>query len=100
MFTIHSTEKPLLDAIEGVGFGYEEKKVELVTPTGDTLAAMTYYATRIDPALKPFEWYKHHVLFGAREHGLPDSYVARIARVESRPDSDRNQHQAEMSIYM
>ena len=37
---------------------------------------------------KPYHWYKEQVVQGAREHGLPEGYIKKIADVESIPDQD------------
>ena len=34
-----------------------------------------------DPSLTPYDWYKAFVLAGAREHGLPQDYVAALDAV-------------------
>ena len=65
VFNIALAEKRVLDRYEGLGFGYEEKMVRLRTTDGTTLEATTYYATRIDPGLKPYAWYREHVARGA-----------------------------------
>ena len=54
----------------------------MATATG-TVHARTYQARpdKIDTTLRPFDWYKEHVLRGAREHGLPVAYVAGIERI-------------------
>jgi hypothetical protein len=46
--------------------------VDLITPTGEQLKAMTYCAesTAIAENLAPYTWYKDLVLNGAVEHGL------------------------------
>ena len=58
--------------------------------------AFTYCATITDPGLKPLHWYRHHVLYCAREHGLPADYIAAIERVEAIRDKDVTR---EMGIY-
>lgn len=98
VYEIDDAEKPDLDRHEALGFGYDEKKVELATGS-DRLQAWMYYATRIDQALKPFHWYKDHVLIGARENGLPAEYVAQIEAVESVDDPKPERHSRELSIY-
>ena len=82
LFTIDCAEKPRLDAAEGLGIGYVEKVVQVLTTTG-RMDARTYQAKpdQVDAALRPFEWYWRHVLHGAREHGLPAAYVAAIERI-------------------
>jgi hypothetical protein len=46
------------------------------------LTAMTYYATKIDSALRPTAEYKAWVLQGAVEHRLPADYVESLRAVE------------------
>ncbi|HEB96805.1 MAG TPA: gamma-glutamylcyclotransferase [Sedimenticola thiotaurini] len=99
VFDIAAREKPLLDRKEGLGNGYEQKWVRLTGAGGDPLEAVTYYATHTDPALRPFHWYKSHVLLGAREHRLPAAYVARIEAVEAIDDPDGERHRRELAIY-
>jgi len=87
VYHIPEDEKLHLDLVEGLGFGYEQKP------------AFCYCATAIDPELKPFDWYKEHVLKGARENNLPEAYVLAIESVESVWDSDSVRHERELSIY-
>jgi gamma-glutamylcyclotransferase len=99
VFRIEAAEKPELDRQEGLGNGYEGKRVRVLTRDGETLEAATYYATRTRPGLKPYGWYKEHVLRGAREHGLPVAYVHAIERVDAVLDPDSARHARELSIY-
>lgn len=99
LFRIPAGEKWVLDRWEGLADGYGEKFVRVVTRSGEARRALTYHATRIETGLKPYEWYKEHVLRGAREHGLPAEYVRAIERVETVPDPDRARHERELSIY-
>ena len=82
LYRIAIAEKPLLDRIEGLGIGYDEREVRVETDAGPR-AALTYKAKpgKIDPRLRPLADYKRHVLLGAREHGLPAGYVREIERV-------------------
>lgn len=98
VFEIDDDEKPDLDRHEALGRGYDEKQVELTTGEG-ALGAWMYYATRINKSLKPFHWYKNHVLIGARENGLPADYIAQIEAVESIDDPKRKRHDRELAIY-
>jgi hypothetical protein len=63
------------------------------------LEAFTYYATNIDPDLKPLDWYKEHVIRGARENELPIEYIRTIEAVDFVEDSDVERHDEELSIY-
>jgi len=50
-----------------------------------TYQAMTAF---VDPALQPFDWYHELVLRGARFHGFPAEYLARLQLIERLTDSD------------
>ncbi|MDK9557843.1 gamma-glutamylcyclotransferase family protein [Marinobacter sp. M216] len=99
VFEIDHSGKAALDRVEGLGYGYEQKQVELVGTDGATFSAFTYYATDIDENLKPYTWYVEHVLRGARENDLPAGYIAFIEEVGSIQDPDRDRHEQELSIY-
>lgn len=99
VFDIAEREKGILDRIEGLGIGYEEEWVALLTPGRGVLEAFTYRATRIDPSLRPYHWYKEHVLAGANENHLPDAYVRTIERVPAIDDPDQVRRAREAEIY-
>ena len=61
--------------------------------------AETYIATICDPSLRPLDWYKEHVLRGARAIGLPSAYVASIEAVVAEVDPDKARRARELSIY-
>ena len=84
LFAVSWAEKPALDAAEGLGIGYFEKEVRIVTDDGEC-RALTYHANpdRIDSTLRPRDWYKDYVVRGAREHGLPCRYVRALEQVET-----------------
>ena len=86
VYEIAKSEKPLLDAIEGLGKGYDELTVHL-PEYGD---CQTYVAVAqvIDTALEPMDWYKALVLLGCRVNGFPDTYVRRIDALSSTVDPD------------
>lgn len=96
LYEIDPKEKPILDAYEGLGYEVKEISVEM---NGKRVSAFAYYATHIDHELKPFHWYKEHVLWGARENNLPDYYVRRIELIDSIDDSDSERHYRELEIY-
>jgi hypothetical protein len=99
VFHLLKSEKPVLDRYEGLGNGYEEKTVSVILPGDEIVDAITYYATHIDASLRPYHWYKEHVLRGAREHKLPGHYINIIKAVCSVPDPDDDNHLRELSIY-
>lgn len=97
LYQISPSDKPALDRREGLG--YDEKTVAVKLAHGNTLHASTYYATDIVAGLPPYNWYKYHVLTGARENGLPPDYLASIEAVDAVVDHDRRRYAFEMAIY-
>lgn len=98
LYEINPSEKSKLDKYEGLGYGYDEKRINLEID-GKPISAFTYYATNIDPSLIPLNWYKEHVIRGARENGLPEEYVLKILAVESIEDQDVERRAQELAIY-
>ncbi len=87
VFELDPEEKPALDMAEGLGAGYMEKAVNILTEAGP-LTAVTYFAIDKDASLRPYHWYKALVIAGAREHGLPSSYRSRLELVITVSDLD------------
>lgn len=92
-----ASEKYSLDRAEGLGEGYAEREVEILSGARG-VTAQAYYATDKDLTLRPYNWYKAIVLAGAREHRLPDNYVAAIESVISIPDPDEKRAAANAKI--
>ncbi len=99
VFDIDPAEVAALDRVEGVGSGYERASVRLIDKANDSLEAFTYFATRINTALRPFSWYAHHVLVGARSAGLSSPYIARIEAVVTVKDLDEEREARELRIH-
>lgn len=99
LYDIDRDEKRSLDLVEGLGVGYAEKRVSLITESGETIEALTYYATMIDKSLRPYSWYLQHVLIGAVESGCPPHYVARISGIEAIEDSHRERDARERAVH-
>jgi hypothetical protein len=97
LYEIAFAEKRSLDKAEGLGAGYDEIEVE-VRFDGSVTKAKAYQATQCDPALRPYYWYRALVLAGAKEHGLPEEYVANLAVVETMEDPDRSRHETNMRL--
>ena len=51
------------------------KEAEIEKLNGETIEAFTYCADNIAEGLKPYLWYKYHVLLGAVENDLPPDYI-------------------------
>ncbi|GAA0374420.1 hypothetical protein GCM10009092_43300 [Bowmanella denitrificans] len=87
---------PTLDSIEGDGY---IRRTVAVYLDDIRLEAQTYIAQHTQANLKPFTWYKNHVLTGARESQLPSEHIANIARVRSVKDPVTSRHMQEMAVY-
>jgi cation transport regulator ChaC len=82
VFEIARKEKEELDKAEGRGKGYCEEQVVVISSSG-SIEALTYVATKKEPALLPYHWYKALVVAGAVEHTLPTPYVEWLRTVNS-----------------
>ena len=90
LFRVHESERERLDDAEGNGFGYQGVTVRVVCDEG-TVDAYSFVADPdwIDEGLRPYDWYIAIVGSGARIHGLPPAYQARLRTVPSIRDPDR-----------
>ena len=103
IYRIDIEQRSVLDEIEGAGVGYSAHTARAHHGTARA-DVMLYVASPdyIDHDAAPFDWYLDFVLHGAREHGLPDEYVAQIAQAPTQPDPNperraRNQQILSMS---
>jgi len=92
-------EKHRLDATECLGHGYDEMQVTLGIAPG-SITAWTYCPTSIDASLRPYTWYKALVVAGAREHGLPSDYIARLQQIAAFDDSYADRARLNWAIAM
>lgn len=97
LYRIASHEKSDLDRVEGLGNGYVETEIT-VHHGSDLVTAKAYIATDTDPTLKPYTWYRALVIAGAKEHGLPADYVARLEAAPADQDPDQKRHNGKMSL--
>jgi hypothetical protein len=92
LFGFDASDRAGLDRAEGRGAGYDDTEVTVLDAYGGILNVLTYLAgpDYIDDRLKPYSWYRELVIKGAREHGLPQDYVAAwIETVKAIKDPDR-----------
>jgi len=99
VYRIDEAEKPALDRAEGLGFGYELNYVLIQMERADDVRAFCYFATSINPRLRPLDWYREHVLRGARENNLPEAYIRSIEAIEAEADQDALRREKELSVY-
>lgn len=97
LYEINAQEQGALDRAEGLGAGYEEIEIEVLCGS-ERVNAKAYRATNTDPALRPFTWYRALVIAGAKEHGLPASYIAGLESVPADQDADRARHDRNMAL--
>lgn len=98
LYEIDEGHKPVLDSYEGLGYGYTSETVS-VEFDGVVSDAITYIAVNRTVSLKPFGWYKEHVVRGAEENGMPAEYVESIRRIPAVIDPDLDRASMELSIY-
>ena len=99
VFEISDAEKEKLDWFEGLGNGYQDKEVLVGDVQGNTIEAITYYATNTDSSLVPYTWYLYHVVYGAKESGIPNYYINAIEGTSSIEDPDKERDAKERAIY-
>lgn len=95
LFAIDPSDLRALDDFEA---GYTRRSVKVDIRKGSRMA-LTYQAEddRIDPSLKPYDWYVDLMRAGAEEHELPDEWKKTLSAVESVTDEDTERterHQA------
>ena len=99
VYRIDEAEKPALDRAEGLGLGYELQNALIQMASGADVRAFYYFATSINPELRPLDWYREHVLRGARENNLPGAYIRSIEAIEAIVDEDTIRREKELSVY-
>ncbi len=90
LFEMAMVDHAALDAIEGVGKGYDRwEGVEVLADNRPT-TAVTYIASDPRDALRPFDWYLALILAGAQQHGLAQvaQAVADVSH-QADPQADR-----------
>lgn len=97
LYRIAESEKGNLDQAEGLGQGYAEMDIEVLCDS-KPFAAKAYQATDIDRSLTPFSWYRALVVAGAREHRIPEDYIALLEAVAAQEDPDRVRHNKNMRL--
>ncbi len=79
LYRLTVVEAGRLDRTEGVQHGaYARLEIAARTPAGQTIRAFTYVSPRGVEGRKPSRRYLGLLLTGARHHGLPDEWIARL----------------------
>lgn len=98
LYVLPPSAKALLDQVEGLGSGYEEATVNVVS-AGGGVSALTYVAaaSHVDDSLRPYSWYRDLVISGALAHQLPAEYVSSLRGVGVWADPDPVRAQAHLA---
>ena len=97
VYELPTNEKPALDRAEGLGAGYHEEILHVLSPQDEKVTVHAYIAdvTFTNDSLQPYSWYKDFVLAGAAEHQPPPEYIeSRIRAVHAIDDLDPQREQA------
>ncbi|PNU19613.1 gamma-glutamylcyclotransferase [Geothermobacter hydrogeniphilus] len=100
LFRIDPAAKTILDHYEGVGIEYRDTWLTVEPEQGNQVKALIYLGINIDRNLRPYPWYREHVLRGAIENQLPEDYIASIRAVPTMDDPDPERATRELSIYL
>ena len=86
IYRVDARQKALLDRIEGAGYRVHWLKLMLGRRR---LRCFAYLAEpeAIDPALRPFPWYRELIAQGAHYHGLPAGFVGAIHAQDTQTDA-------------
>lgn len=96
VYQIDESEKPALDNVEGVGYGYRTEEIRVV----GFGKCFTYIAvdSYIDDSLKPYTWYKEMILVGCEQLEIPMTYINRIRGVDADEDFDQQRQAKNMEL--
>jgi hypothetical protein len=100
LFSMDQQERAILDYHEQLGEGYELIQSQVFSMIDNSPHdCFLYTALRLQEHLLPFDWYHHHVLFGAKEAQLPAAAIKKIQTFDTVSDVDIQRHDEQMSIY-
>jgi gamma-glutamylcyclotransferase (GGCT)/AIG2-like uncharacterized protein YtfP len=96
VYEIADEQRSLLDAAEGLGRGYVLERIQLAAHG----ACWTYVAdpAYVEPALKPYRWYRDLVVAGCEFHGFPRPYVDRLRDTPAVKDPDEDRRTRNMTL--
>ena len=99
VYKILRSDKSVLDTYEGLGKGYDVHNISVLCDKKEH-NVFTYIAddTHIDDRLMPFSWYKKYVVYGARHHRLPESYIHSLKSIQAIEDPDLARRERELII--
>lgn len=82
LYEIDSAE---LDKLDGAESGYRRMSLDVITDQDSSVKAYVYVSSELTEDARPYDWYKNLMVEGAREHGLPASWVEYLEQLPSKP---------------
>jgi cation transport regulator ChaC len=97
LYSIPDDELAALDKREGSGYRRVRLRVE---SSAGPIDAWVHVAVKPsnDASLRPYSWYKRFIVEGARSHGLPADYIAKLEAIDAVDDPDRAWDQNRRSL--
>jgi gamma-glutamylcyclotransferase len=80
LYLLDASQHEHLDRTEGVGMGLYRRVTVEIDVAGVAVEAETYVSEIRDETRRPSHRYRGLLIEGAREHGLPQSYVEALER--------------------
>lgn len=87
LYEMNDSDVEQLDRIEK---GYQRIKIRVWQPDGETLEAVTYQSTQLTDDPIAYDWYKDLLITGARDHHLPQDYIAYLEQLPAKPDKTKS----------
>jgi gamma-glutamylcyclotransferase (GGCT)/AIG2-like uncharacterized protein YtfP len=81
-----------LDAIEGEGANYERREIDVRTPDGKTVTALTYTVRNPQADLKTDIDYVRYIIAGLRERDIPGDYIDKVKTIACANNPDIADH--------
>jgi gamma-glutamylcyclotransferase (GGCT)/AIG2-like uncharacterized protein YtfP len=90
IFTINSDQIRILDAFEGVGYGYSKVNVTVINENNEEVQCITYIAdvTAIRNNILPYDWYINFFIQGALQNNFPQDYINFLRQFQFTTDTD------------
>jgi len=97
LYAVPDGDLDKLDKGEG---GYRRVRLSLRLVDNTSTGAWVYVAKKPkdDPALRPYTWYKRFLVEGAREHSLPEDYIAELDRIAAVADTDERRDREKRAL--
>jgi hypothetical protein len=96
LYAVPDGDLDKLDKGEG---GYRRVRLFLRLVDNTSIDAWVYVAKKPkDDPLRPYTWYKRFLVEGAREHSLPEDYIAELDRIDAVADTDERRDREKRAL--